>query len=247
MMKYLPLPRLFLVFFILGCSSSNGSDYSLEENTDSELFITRIVDPKQSDLRLFWKDDEDTILQSFSRLKTHIENGDKQLKFAMNGGMFQKDFSPQGLYIEDSKMLAPLLHDTSGYGNFYMQPNGVFVISESGFTVVKTQEFKPTIEVKYATQSGPLLIHKGTINSHFGVNSTSFYIRNGIGILPNGRALFAISKKPVNFYTFAQFFHKNGCQNALYLDGYVSRIYLPDKQIEQNDGRFGVMIAEISD
>ena len=30
------------------------------------------------------------------------------LNFAMNGGMYKKDGSPQGLYIEEGKMLAPI-------------------------------------------------------------------------------------------------------------------------------------------
>jgi uncharacterized protein YigE (DUF2233 family) len=36
-----------------------------------------------------------------------------------------------------------------------------------------------------------------------------------------------------------------GCKNALYLDGFVSRMYLPSKNIEQMDGKFGVMIGVV--
>ncbi|PUV23912.1 phosphodiester glycosidase family protein [Sphingobacterium athyrii] len=35
-------------------------------------------------------------------------------------------------------------------------------------------------------------------------------------------------KKKINFYSLAQFFKQSGCVNALYLDGYVSRAYLPE-------------------
>jgi uncharacterized protein YigE (DUF2233 family) len=36
-----------------------------------------------------------------------------------------------------------------------------------------------------------------------------------------------------------------GCRNALYLDGFVSRCYLPEKNLTQLDGDFGVMIGVV--
>ncbi|MEM1216731.1 MAG: hypothetical protein AAGJ82_13640 [Bacteroidota bacterium] len=38
---------------------------------------------------------------------------------------------------------------------------------------------------------------------------------------------------------------ENGCQNALYLDGFVSRTYLPAKDWVQEDGRYGIIIAVV--
>ena len=52
---------------------------------------------------------------------------------------------------------------------------------------------------------------------------------NGVGILPDGKVVFAMSKTEVNFYNFADYFKKLGCKNALYLDGFVSRTYLPEQ------------------
>ena len=52
-----------------------------------------------------------------------------------------------------------------------------------------------------------------------------------------------MSKKEINFYDFANYFKSIGCKNALYLDGLVSRIYLPEKQWIQTDGNFGVIIG----
>ena len=43
----------------------------------------------------------------------------------------------------------------------------------------------------------------------------------------SGKVIFAISKQQVNFYEFASFLRELGCVNALYLDGTVSRMYLP--------------------
>jgi uncharacterized protein YigE (DUF2233 family) len=41
------------------------------------------------------------------------------------------------------------------------------------------------------------------------------------------------------------FFKKNGCKNALYLDGAISDIYLPSKHEGYSHSRFGVMVAEV--
>jgi len=60
----------------------------------------------------------------------------------------------------------------------------------------------------------------------------------------NEELVFAMSKKTINFYDFASFFKIQGCKNALYLDGFVSRTYLPSKNWIQMDGNFGVIIAE---
>ncbi|MDI3322021.1 phosphodiester glycosidase family protein [Pinibacter soli] len=61
-------------------------------------------------------------------------------------------------------------------------------------------------------------------------------------ILPN-KIIFAMSKKEINLYDFANYFKSIGCKNALYLDGFVSRTYLPEKNWIQTDGDFGVIIG----
>lgn len=82
------------------------------------------------------------------------------------------------------------------------------------------------------------------IHPVFVKGSANLHIRNAIGILPSGRLLFAMSKDRITPYDFAEFFKSNGCQNALYLDSFVSRTYLPKKKWEQLDGDFGVLIGE---
>ena len=100
-------------------------------------------------------------------------------------------------------------------------------------------------EVAYATQSGTMLVIDGTLHPAFTKGSANVHIRNGVGVLPDGRLLFAMSKQKINFYDFASFFKNKGCQQALYLDGFVSRTYLPEQNWVQIDGHFGVLIAEI--
>ena len=112
-------------------------------------------------------------------------------------------------------------------------------------TICKTIDFKPHDNIKSATQSGPMLVIDGKLHSKFNKKSTSTHYRNGVGILPNGNLIFVMSKEKVNFYAFANYFKEKGCQNALYLDGFVSKTYLPAKGSEDLGGNFGVIMGEV--
>ena len=164
----------------------------------------------------------------------------------MNGGMYLTDFSPQGLYIENGVKLKKINNTKTAYGNFYMQPNGVFYINKDGTgSVCKSSDYKDSSLVNFATQSGPMLLINGNLHHKFTKGSKNTHIRNGVGILANGNLLFAMSKKKINFYDFASYFKSKGCKNALYLDGFVSRTYLPSENWKQEGGAFGIIIAEI--
>jgi uncharacterized protein YigE (DUF2233 family) len=90
-----------------------------------------------------------------------------------------------------------------------------------------------------------MLLIDGEYHPALKKGSTNMHIRNGVGILPNGNVLFAISKQKVNFYDFATLFKQMGCKNALYLDGFVSKCYLPANGANDLGGAFGVIIGEI--
>ncbi|MBS1619646.1 MAG: phosphodiester glycosidase family protein [Bacteroidetes bacterium] len=206
--------------------------------------VSYIADPGKDDLRMYWRDSSGKLIGHFAALKEIADQQNRQLIFAMNGGMYMEDRTPVGLYIENKKTVHPL-NTGSGKGNFYIQPNGVFYIrSDRHAGVCSTRDFGKVKDAKYATQSGPMLIKDGKINAAFDSASHNLNIRNGVGILPDGRVLFAMSKGEVTFYQFATYFADQGCRNALYLDGYVSRTYLPRAGVVQiDDSRFGVLIA----
>jgi uncharacterized protein YigE (DUF2233 family) len=228
---------IIAVFLTAGASSLHPS-YVPEDG-----MISCIVDPGRQDLQLYWKDDSGNILGSIQRLKDHVEHKHKELMFAMNGGMFKPDRSPRGLLVQRSVILAPV--DTSGgEGNFYLKPNGVlYITSGKKAAICKSEDFVFNNQVRFATQSGPMLLVHGAIHPAFRQGSTNLNIRNGVGILTDGRLLFAMSRQPINFYDFADYFKRAGCQNALFLDGFVSRVYLPAKNWVQMDGDFGVIIG----
>ncbi|WP_118952849.1 phosphodiester glycosidase family protein [Taibaiella helva] len=196
-------------------------------------------------LKLYWKDDQGRPIGSLGRLKAYTEAKKQKLVFAMNGGMYMEDRNPLGLFIQEGKTLKTR-NTRKGYGNFYLSPNGVFYITNDGKGFVcTTNEFIPRKDIRYATQSGPMLVVKGKIHKAFTKGSANLNVRNGVGILPDGRMLFAMSKKEVSFNDFAEYFLRKGCRNALFLDGFVSRTYLPAMSWLQTDGYFGVIIGAI--
>lgn len=224
-------PLLLLIFAI-----------SISFTPDNERFVSYTADPAKQQIQLFWKDDNGKVLRSIASLKTYTEQKHKKLLFAMNGGMYMEDRSPLGLYIENSVQKRKV-NKATGYGNFYLKPNGIFYITQNGKAgICKTEDFKND-NIAYATQSGPLLLIDGNIHPEFKKGSKNLQIRNCVGILPDGKVLFAISKTEVNFYDFAEYFKNAGCKYALFLDGFVSRAYIPQKKWEQTDGDFGIMIG----
>ena len=209
--------------------------------TDDQ-FISYTINPQKQDLKMYWKNDQKQPFKSIQNLKVWLGQRNKKLLFAMNGGMYQKDNSPQGLYIENGKAFVSL--DTmGGNGNFYLKPNGVFYLNNQNLPGICISEKFNGKGVKYATQSGPMLVIDGKIHPAFKQGSTNLNIRNGVGILENGKIIFAMSKIEINFYDFAHYFQSMGCKDALYLDGLVSRTYLPSKNWVQTDGNFGVIIG----
>ncbi len=212
------------------------------QNLDDPRYLTYTVDLKSEDLQFYWKDDSGKVFRSIQNLKTWLEGKHKTLVFAMNGGMYKPDNSPRGLFIQSQNRMTEM--DTlSGPGNFYLKPNGVFYLTENKKAgVCQSSEFKNT-EIAFATQSGPMLVIDGKIHPAFKKGSVNLNIRNGVGILPDNKIVFVLSKKEVNFYDFAVYFKSLGCKNALYLDGFVSRAYLPEKKWTQTDGNFGAIIG----
>jgi uncharacterized protein YigE (DUF2233 family) len=161
---------------------------------------------------------------SVAKFAAAMATAGKPVLLAMNAGMYHPDLSPVGLYVEDGRELSPL-NENSGKGNFFMKPNGVFLIGRNGEASIVTTETYAAAhpDPLYATQSGPLLVIDGKVNPRFEENGTSRYIRNGIGVLDPHTVVLAISRSPVSFGSFARLFRDGlDCGNALYFDGQVS-------------------------
>jgi uncharacterized protein YigE (DUF2233 family) len=240
--------RLLAILLALGLAGLAWQARTAENSSAAEdaRFVSYRVDPRRQRLALYWQDAAGRPLRSLQGLKTYLAGRGQRLLAAMNGGMYRAGNVPLGLFIEAGRVRTPL--DTgSGPGNFYLKPNGVFYLTADGRAAVcRTSDFRLSPRIRYATQSGPMLLIDGRIHPAFRPGSANVQIRNGVGILPDGRVLLALSRQPVSFYDFARYFQRQGCRQALYLDGFVSRAYLPDQHWEQTDGDFGVIIGVVN-
>jgi uncharacterized protein YigE (DUF2233 family) len=211
--------------------------------TLSGEIVSYTINLKEHNFRMYWKNENDEIIRSIQNLKDYLFRRNEELVFAMNGGMYMENRHPLGLFIEDG-VVKRKLNEAKGTGNFYLMPNGVFYIRSNGEGYIcKTSDFALNETIVYATQSGPMLVVEGKINSAFTKGSSNVNIRNGVGILPDNKIIFAISKSEVNLYDFAEFFLSKGCKNALYLDGYISKMYCPENNMTSLDGDFGVILG----
>ncbi|HJP61829.1 MAG TPA: phosphodiester glycosidase family protein, partial [Mucilaginibacter sp.] len=147
-------PEIFLLISMLILSVGLFAFISNRQQDDH--FVSYIVDPKKQDLKLYWQNDKNENFGSIGNLRTWLETRKRKLVFAMNGGMYKPDGSPQGLFIESGKTSFPL--DTSaGSGNFYLKPNGVFYITTDKTAAISISEkFRVGGKIRYATQSGPM-------------------------------------------------------------------------------------------
>ncbi|MEL6135416.1 MAG: phosphodiester glycosidase family protein [Bacteroidota bacterium] len=211
-------------------------------------YVTYAVMPQTTDIRIF-NPDSGQRKHTFASVSLLAEQEDKSLQFIVNGGMFRQDRGPQGLLVIDEEVLQPLDTATQGYGNFYMQPNGIFAIDTSGKGyVLTTARFAQLVDqapIQYATQSGPMMVIDGKINSLFNDGSPNKHIRNAVGLTAAGRVVFGISKVPVTFYDLSSLMIQKGCTQVLYLDGFVSQMFVPalgEGEIEAGS-RLGPLIA----
>ena len=217
---------------------------------DNNIFDVYIVDLKEDQVNLFWKDRKGQRYGNFDNLKMGLQKARQELVFATNGGMFSPEMKPVGLYIENGLTINPIDLTDQASGNFYMKPNGVFLIEKTGNAkVVSSPDFvarNQSINTLFATQSGPMLVTNGNIHPKFNLTSKSKRIRSGVGIINSQKVAFVISHKPVNFYHFAKLFRDYlGCNNALYLDGAISQMHIPALNRFDKGLDYGVMIGVV--
>jgi prepilin-type processing-associated H-X9-DG protein len=165
-------------------------------------------------------------LRSLPALRQHLGARAESLRFAMNAGMYDRAGRPIGLYVEDGRERRAL-NTRNASGNFHLKPNGVLTVDNDGrVAVVSSERYRRSSKVRWATQSGPMLVIDGELHPKFSADGSSLYVRNGVGVADADTAWFAISEQPVSFGRFARLFRDRlGCANALFLDGSVSSLW----------------------
>lgn len=232
---------------------SAGSAYSAPpaEGCTDETFsgtsyrVCRFDSSKQT-IRIYDRAPGGEPFGGFYPLVTQLWAERHTLLFATNGGMYESDLNPVGLFVSNGMIRTPARTE-DGWGNFFLKPNGVFYLKDGKAGVLETQNYlTKSIEPDYATQSGPMLVIDGVIHPKFLAESDSLKIRNGVGVDRNQKVVFVMSNQPVRFYDMAVFFRDSlDTPNALFLDGTISSLAEPAQERIDHAHPLGPIIAVI--
>lgn len=247
------LAALVTVPFVTGCAAlaqavGEGEPCGL----DSANPYTVVPVERGEWVQLYWRRPDGTDYRTFAAIRRAVDMEGLAFIAATNAGIYEPGFIPTGLHVERGVEQVPLNRD-AGRGNFFMLPNGVFVVGDDRrAAVVSADDYAAgrtgVGRVAYATQSGPLLVSDGALHPSFRMGSTSCRTRSGVGVTASGQVVFAISNGAVNFYDFARYFRDTlGTPDALYLDGgYPTRLWAP-RQRRVEDGAFAGILAVVRD
>lgn len=209
--------------------------------------VCTLAAEQEPGLRLWLNGPDGRVLGDFTAVRRMLAEGEV-LGFAMNAGMYHPDFTPVGLYVSDGVSQHDLV-TAGGGGNFGMLPNGVFCTGGARpYQVIESRAFaRAAPDCRIATQSGPMLVIDGALHPRFLVDSDSRYVRNGVGVSPDGQtAWFAISDRAVTFHEFGRLFRDGlGARDALYFDGSISRLYAPSLGRADFGRRLGPIIGYV--
>ena len=217
-----------------------------------------VCDPHSGHLELVAAARNEAAVRRLADLEASLGSKASRVAFAMNAGMYDEDGRPIGLAIVEGRQVRAI-NRRKGGGNFHLMPNGVFQMHSDGRAeIITSDKWQASPTIRIATQSGPMLVINGKMHPKFSHDGSSRHIRNGVGIAPDGSALFVISDDDVSLGKFARFFRDQlKCRNALFFDGAVSALwdpanhrrdltkplgplvvaFRPDEIVDGNDGR----------
>jgi len=240
-------PKAKLFFFIL---ISVGWVHATPQKKVIDGVTYDILEASANSVKVVWKSKKGKQLWSFPEVTKYLSDEGHSVSTLMNGGIFEPGGIPSGLLIQDGRALRPV-NKKPGNGNFFLKPNGIFLIGSKGAAVINTDEFPlKDVKIDQAVQSGPLLLRHGKTHPRFNKSSKSRLHRNGVGVTRTGKVIFAItdfdSPKFPNLFEFAQLFRSLGCDDALFLDGDLSDM-VSGKELTKPSNNYGSMIAVISE
>lgn len=232
---------LWLMLIALDCGSIAAPEKKIIDGVTYHILHARA-----ESVRIVWKDQTGKPMRTFPAAAQHLASLGVEVDTMMNGGIFEPGGIPSGLLVQDGRETNPV-NRNPGEGNFFLMPNGIFLIGPKKAAVIRTDEYPlKNFEVRHAVQSGPLLLRKGKTHPKFNAASNSRLHRNGVGVTPDGRIIFAMSDfdspKFPNLFEFAQLFRKLGCEDALFLDGDLSQME-SGKDLQKYSNLFGSIIV----
>ncbi|TIS65231.1 phosphodiester glycosidase family protein [Mesorhizobium sp.] len=214
-------------------------------NFEAIPYIVCEIDVRSYDVAVFHAGADGKVFGSLDKFDRAMSGEGRPVLLAMNAGMYHEDLTPVGLLVENGREMAPLnLADSEG--NFFLKPNGVFLVRNDGLAaVMETNAYAAAkSDVAFATQSGPMLVIDGRLHPRFEANGTSRHIRNGVGVRDEDTVVLAISRSQVSLGSFARLFRDAlHCPNALFFDGVVSALSNGERMIVGGNYPAGPIIA----
>ena len=239
------LTKITFLFLILTACAIGAPEKKVIDGVTYQILK---VSPDR--IKLLWNGDDGQQLRTFPAALKFLKGKGIEVETLMNGGIFEPGGIPSGLLVQDGKEMNPV-NRNKGEGNFFLQPNGIFLISDKGAAVIRTDEYpQKNVVIKQAVQSGPLLLRGGKVHPAFNANSKSELHRNGVGVTKTGEVVFVMtdfhSEKFVNLHQFAMLFKSLGCDDALFLDGDISQMR-SGADMEKQSNSFGSIFAVVKD
>ena len=235
----------FVGLFLSARVGAAESDLCRSVNFEGNDYTVCEADLRKDVIQLIWKKGDGHPYGFLQALPQRVDEHSGPLLFATNAGMFDPNYKPVGLYIENGRELTHV-NTRSGSGNFHLKPNGVFFVAVDSLGVLETGAYlKQHLRPDLATQSGPMLVINGRLHPRFIRYGASRKRRGGVGARDNHTAVFAVSDGEVSFQEFGRLFRDNlKCRNALFLDGgSVPSLYVPSMKTGANFLRIGPMIG----
>ena len=135
-------------------------------------------------------------------------------------------------------------------GNFFLKPNGVFLVRDGKAEVVDTADYQTSMGVTYAVQSGPLLLKNGKTHPVFKGAQSSGFIGTVWEVRKDRTVVLVITEfrqeKYPTLHDFAELFRSLGCEDALYLDGVIS-LMRGAADLTKKGNPFASMIAVVAE
>lgn len=233
-----------------GCAAQQTGEEGIEfreMRSGGRLYQVVRVDLAHADVRLYWKDDAGRPFGSLAALDRWLRGRGERLLAATNAGIFYRSRVPAGLHVErGAPPLRPL--NTSpdpppgeGRGNFFAQPNGVFYIARSGTAHVDetSAAARALPRMLEATQSGPLLLHRGVPHPLRGDSTVS---RNAIAVCSEREVALVFAPRGASIRELALFIRDElRCPDALYLDGSISGLRVPSVGVRKDGEYVGIL------
>lgn len=100
-------------------------------NFEAIPYIVCEIDLRSYEVAVFHAGADGKVFGWLDKFDRAMSGEGRPVLLAMNAGMYHEDLTPVGLLVENGREIAPL-NLADGKGNFFLKPNGVFLVRKDG-------------------------------------------------------------------------------------------------------------------